>query len=105
MLKLKKIPVKKDDYSKSCGMSDEIPYFAPSFHVSDKQIPEIKDWKVGEKYQMVIEVEMKSMSSHKRDDQEIGTSGSFDVVAYKTANEEISDDDLESLQGKALSNK
>ena len=34
----------------------------PSFSINEKQLPDIKNWKVGEKYEMEIEVEMTSIS-------------------------------------------
>lgn len=36
----------------------------PSFSITAKDLPEIKDWKVGGKYTLQIEVEMVSMSKN-----------------------------------------
>ena len=71
--------------------------FPPSFNVTSEQIPEIKDWEVGEKYRLVIEVEQKSKAEN---DNKIVDSR-FEIVSYKT----IEDDDsvLEKQQAKALS--
>ena len=33
----------------------------PTFSLSEKDLPEMKDWKVGDKYTLVIEVEMTKM--------------------------------------------
>jgi hypothetical protein len=34
----------------------------PSFSLTEKELPEIKDWKVGEKYTLMMEVEQVSAS-------------------------------------------
>jgi len=106
MFKLKKIEVKKPKYGmdKPISMDDEMMSYPPSFSANAKQIPEIKDWKVGEKYTVIMEVEMKRMSSYDNGTKK-STDASFDVIAYKLADdlEDMSDDDIEKLQGKALS--
>ncbi len=52
--------------------------YPPSFTTNADQMPEIKDWEVGQKYKMVVEVEMKGMN----EDKDMIT-GNFDVLAYK----------------------
>lgn len=73
----------------------------PMFYVDDMQMSEIADWKVGEKYKMVVEVEMKSMSE---DDH--GMHGSLEVTAYKHLKEktinEMSDKEFGDYQGQQL---
>ena len=39
----------------------------PSFRVTVKDLPEIKSWKVGEKYPLMVEVEMVEMSKSEYD--------------------------------------
>ena len=34
----------------------------PSFNIDEKELPEIKDWTVGKKYKIALEVEMRSHS-------------------------------------------
>ena len=36
----------------------------PSFSVSDRELPEIKDWQVGKRYKLEIEVEQVSMTKN-----------------------------------------
>ena len=63
---------------------------------------EIKDWEVGEKYRLIIEVEMKSKS-----EREEMIEGSFDISAYKhlkpKSPEEMDDEEFGEYQGKKLS--
>ena len=102
MQKLKKIKVseKHDMLEVAGGLST----YPPSFHVGEKQMPEIKDWEVGKKYKLMIEVEQKSLSQN-----ESGRDASFDIVAYAVMEEKdfdkMSDEEMEMEQGKALSNK
>lgn len=72
-LKTIKVSKPKGDMPKVEGMM-----YPPSFHVNSKQIPEIKNWEVGKKYRLTIEVEQKSMNEG--DDGVRGAS--FDLVAY-----------------------
>lgn len=96
-MKMKKIPMPKKS-----GM-DVMPMdMMPSFHVTTKQMPEIKNWKVGEKYKMVIEVRQKSahqMEGH----MEAG----FEILAYSVEKDydKMDDEEFEHEQAKALSNK
>lgn len=74
--------------------------FPPHFEVDEKQMPEIKDWAVGEKYRFIIEAEQKSM--HEDEDK---VRAGFDIVAYKylDPSEEMTDEEIEEVQGEALS--
>lgn len=74
----------------------------PMFHVSDKEMPEIKNWEVGNKYKLVIEVEQKSKS-----EDEMGVHAGFEIVAYKHLKdkslEEMSDKEFGEYQSKVMS--
>lgn len=104
MIKLKKIVVKKPKHDYP-SIEDEMGSYPPSFSVNEKQMSEISDWKVGEKYKIVLEVEMKRMSSYDNGTKK-NTDAGFDVIAYAIIDEaeDMSDDDLEKLQAKGLSN-
>lgn len=39
----------------------------PSFRVTAKELPEIKSWKIGEKYSVMVEVEMTEISKAEYD--------------------------------------
>lgn len=107
-MKLKQIPIKKMDKKMSDSIESPGSY-PPSFYVNDKQMPEIRNWKVGEKYQITIEVEMKSFRDEAIADKpnKVDASASFDILAYSPDMdyENMDDKDLETLQAKALSNK
>lgn len=58
--------------------------------LSDKQLPQIKDWKVGGRYKIIVEVEQRGM--HK---MENGMRANFDVVSAKSAGEVKNSKDVE----------
>ena len=97
-IKLKKIKKPEMEGMKMPSMS------GPMFYVDDAQMSEIASWKVGEKYRMVVEVEMKSMSE---DDH--GVNGSLEVVAYKHLKEksinEMTDKELGEYEGQQLAKR
>ena len=102
---LKKISVSKrrEGFDMPVTESD-VPSFPPSFHVSDTQIPEVKKWEVGKNYYMVVEVRQ----TEKEDREGEPVRASFDIVKYKAltgkALKDMTDDELELEQGKALGN-
>ena len=112
MHKLKKIQIGKMDKDTE-KMVNGPSHYPPSFYVGDKQIPEIRKWKVGQKYILMVEVEMKSFEDRSIADKpkEMNASASFDILAYKPMDDEdedyenMSDEDVERVQGKALANK
>ena len=92
MAHLKKI--QKDAKGKKIGAQDISDMAYPTLYVDNQQIPEIADWEVGKKYQLLIEVEQKSKS-----EMEVKSGGEerqiidarFNIVAYaviKTKNPE-----------------
>lgn len=74
----------------------------PSFYVNGQQMPEIKDWEVGEEYQLVVNVTMKSKNEN--DDK---IDGRFEIGAYKhmpkKKMEDMDDKEFAEYQGKVLS--
>jgi hypothetical protein len=48
------------------GLSEEM----PELHITSEMLPEVKDWKVGEKYTLVLEVEQTSV--HQEREVEMG---------------------------------
>lgn len=98
MLKLKKIQTESyNDYPL------EHAYF-PYLTLNSKQISELKDWEVGETYQIILEIKQKSKSESETKDLSVINS-TFDITAYKVISGDISDADLEEMQGLALSSK
>ena len=54
---------------------EEMGSMPPSFSVDEKQLPEIKKWKIGEKYELYLEVEMTRISKNEwREDSPINAS-------------------------------
>ncbi len=43
-------------------MMDKMPKMMPSFSMDQEMMPEMKDWSVGKKYKMEVEVEMTGMN-------------------------------------------
>ena len=78
--------------------------YPPSFNVSSKQMPEIKDWKVGKNYKLVIEVKQKSVNEN--EDGEV--SSNLELVAYAVKHDnfdKMDDKEFEEYQSEAMSNK
>jgi len=50
----------------------EIGPMMPSFHISFKDFPDAKDWKPGNKYRIIVDVEQSSMNIHKDKGKEDG---------------------------------
>lgn len=103
---LKKIKIGKAREGFDMPFEEEgLPHFPPSFNVVDKQMPEIKNWEVGENYFLVIEVRQVS----KTDREGNPTRSEFDIVRYKAltgkALEDMTDEEFEIEQGEALTNK
>ena len=88
-MKMKKIKVSEHHDMAMPSMA----HYPPSFSVDSTQMPEIKDWEVGAKYKLMIEVEQKT-----KEETEQSTSSRFDIVAYhykpEKTMEEMSDDEF-----------
>ncbi|KKN30973.1 hypothetical protein LCGC14_0828670 [marine sediment metagenome] len=101
-LKLKKIPVKPMPKEMKVGIEDSPSIFPPSFHIDEKQMPEIKKWDVGEKYRLVVDIEMKSKNETQLDK----INGQFDLTAYKYIPKksvlDMNDKEFEEEEGKRM---
>lgn len=101
-IKLKKIKVKQMPKEMRAGVESEA-IFPPSFRIDEKQMPEIKKWDVGEKYRLVIDIEMKSKNETELDK----IHGGFDLVAYKHIPKkhvlDMNEEEFEEEEGKRLS--
>lgn len=78
------------------------PYLT-SVNFDSVQIPEVKDWDVGEEYTIVLKVKMTNKSQYQEGEKNQKTNAGFEVEAYKALDDDYSDADLEELQGKGLS--
>jgi len=83
-LKLKRLP--KTTPEGNAEMKWE-PDERPSLCFNDDQLPEIKEWKVGSKYKLIVEVEMTSCNIRKQKDVD-RTYGDFKVLAVAANPEE-----------------
>lgn len=82
----------------------ESPYLpSPCFNVTGEQMPEIKNWQVGQKYQLVIDVLQASKSLTKDGHAD----ARLEVVGYKYLPakeiEDMTDEEFEKEQAKGLS--
>lgn len=104
-LKLKKIPV--SEKSSHHGIEEMVSVYPPSFHITDKQMQEIKDWEVGGKYRLVIEIEQTYKSESVKDDGSVAIGGDFNIIKYKYLPEktidEMNDKEFGEYQGKEFS--
>lgn len=96
MLKTKKIKTIEPDDAMEVSVGGKYP---PSLNLNDSQVSEIKDWDVGETYQMVVDIKM----TNKSEDKDGTINASFEVTGYKNM-EDMSEEELEDMQGEALSN-
>jgi len=105
-IKLKTIPVRESN-----GAIDvpSVSLYPPSFHVNEKQMPEIKNWEVKGIYRLVIEVEQISKHEERKSDDSTSVGGEFNIIKYKYLPEktidEMDDKEFEEYQGKELSKK
>lgn len=80
----------------------------PTFQLDDEDLPDLKDWKVGEKYTLIMEVEQTSMrqgsewqGDNSKDKNKIRAT--FKIL--KVGVEEPEEDDYETEYAKRMSNK
>lgn len=67
------------------GLSD----YKPSLYLTSKDLKEIKDWKVGQSYDLIVSVKMKGLTQ-----REDGTvSGDFEIGNVMASDKEIDDMD------------
>ena len=98
-MKLKKIPVHDHDDMKGEMKGGMMP---PYLGIESKQVPEVKDWEVGETYRLVVDLKQTSKS----EDRDGRVSGGFELIAYKHIPEksidEMSDKEFEDYEGRML---
>jgi len=101
MLKLKNIPV--ESYEENMKLDSG--KYLPTLYFDEKQVPEIKDWEVGEEYDVVLRLKQTSKNENELEPDENNLNAGFNIVAYKVLDSEMSDADLEKLQAEALKSK
>lgn len=57
----------------------------PRVHLTSKMLPDIKDWKIGEKYSIMLEVKQESMRQIGGDD---GLEASFEILSAESEEDE-----------------
>lgn len=63
---------------------DELTSYKPSIYIDSKELPEIKDWKVGQTYNLVVKAKMVSSTQ----DQNNSISGRFEIQSMETEDKE-----------------
>lgn len=73
----------------SIGCPDFEPYiYLPSFNLKKQDLPEMKDWKVGQEYELKIKVRMTGYDEHKSlNSQESTAHGEFDIIGIEPIEE------------------
>lgn len=74
--------------------------FRPSIHLDEDQLKQIKNWEVGEKYTLILEVvqQSKSINSNKK------ISASFDIMKIGTPNKKFNNKIMEDFRAGKLMN-
>ncbi len=57
--------------------------FPPSLCLDSRQLPEVKDWKVGQTYEVSLKIKQTSMSTSEREGGESRTHADFVIEAIK----------------------
>jgi hypothetical protein len=78
-------------------MGHDMPAYLPSFSMTEKDLPEIKDWQVGKKYKLQIEVEM--VSSSKNEYGKTGLEARFKIHKVGTK-DMMSEKEMEGRKGR-----
>ena len=85
------------------GTSHVPDVFRPSIHLDEKQLKEIKNWKVGGKYTLILEVEQTSMNNDNPDKR---INASFDIMKIGTPNKGFNHKMMKEFQaGKLMDGK
>ena len=65
------------------------PYvYLPSFYLKKEDLPEMKDWKVGQEYELKIKVRMTGYDEHKSlNSKESKAQGEFDIIGIEPIEE------------------
>jgi hypothetical protein len=77
------------DSAKTTKRKEKIEYRLPEFEITSEDLPEVKDWKIGEKYTIQIEVELTEAKSLKMGDL---LSGNCICEGGETDKEETADE-------------
>lgn len=65
----------------------------PTLHLNEKNLPAIKNWKIGEKYKLELEVELTSLSKDTYGSQDSGLHACFKIANTKNSVTEDTDED------------
>lgn len=80
LTKLKAPPMKKTEKVKEDSYESTYDQ-RPSLHITSEEIPDIKDWKVGEEYDLKVKV---VMTSHGKEANDTKFTGSFRITHIGT---------------------
>ena len=68
--------------------------FLPSFHISSSDLPEVKDWEVGQNYEINLLVKQVG----KREDDDGKISGDFDIIAIKSEGKSVTPEQKKAME-------
>lgn len=98
-------------------VAKSVPYkrYQPPLYVTEKELPAIKDWKVGGKYQLILNVEQvgiqkknmsEALSSYDSDmgaEKDEGLEARFKVLSVASPDDEASESDIQTILKKKAS--
>jgi len=79
---MKKIPQPPKPKQSQVSIGPDYPY-PPTLELTSKQVPEVKDWKVGGKYTITVQIEQTSMNKSQYGSDTESVRCSFKVLAYE----------------------
>ena len=92
-----KTPVSSNESNKGPKMPKSLsPHEMPAtLELKESQLPQIKDWKIGSTYKIIVEVEQVSIRKPFYPDEKGGVSATFKVLSAKSAGESKTKDNPE----------
>lgn len=75
--------------------------FKPTLYVSDKDLPQIKDWEVGEEYELIIKVKQRSFNEMQNRDGTKTISSELEVTDFVVP--EMEDQDISMMDNEEFS--
>lgn len=68
--------------TKTISVADD---YMPSLYLTEKQLPAVKDWRVGGRYRLIVDVEQTGMNvgQNTPEGKKPSTSGTFRIISVK----------------------
>ncbi len=78
--------------------------FKPSIHLDEKDLPAIRDWEVGQKYVLILEVEQTGKNINKHDGKKNMSAG-FEIQKISTPKKKFNEQTMEAFRKGTLKTK